>query len=102
MARAVTPGPVLVPPHRLVGFARVNLEPSESRTVNLEFPLSRLAITPGDIDSTAPPKVEGGLYTVEVPTQPEPNDLVPSSSPPMQADFTGELTDSCDGHDLAL
>ncbi len=78
---------ILVPPHRLVSFARVNLEPSESRTVNLEFPVSRLAITPGDIDSFALPKVEGGVYTVEVPTQEEPNDLFPSSSPPLHADF---------------
>ena len=78
---------ILVPPHRLVSFARVNLEPSESRTINLEFPVSRLAITPGDIDSSALPKVEGGVYTVEVPTQAEPNDLFPSSSPPLHADF---------------
>ncbi len=77
----------LAPPHRLVAFARVNLEPSESRTVNLEFPLSRLATTPGDIESSAPPTVERGVYTVEVPTQPEPNDLFPRSSPPLQADF---------------
>jgi beta-glucosidase len=80
--------PILVPPHRLVGFARVNLEPGESRTVNLEFPVSRLAITPGDIDSSAPPAVERGVYTVEVPTQPQSNDLFPSSSPPLQAAFT--------------
>ena len=80
--------PVLVPPHRLVGFARESLEPGESHTVNLAFPISRLAITPGDIDSAAPPAVERGVYTVEVPTRPEPNDLFPSSSPPLQADFT--------------
>jgi beta-glucosidase len=80
--------PILVPPHRLVAFAREDLQPGESRTVNLVFPLSRLAITPGDIDSSAPPAIERGVYTVEVPTRPEPNDLFPSSSPPLHADFT--------------
>jgi beta-glucosidase len=80
--------PILVPPHRLVGFARVRLEPSESQTVSVEFPLARLAITPGDIDSAAPPALERGVYTVEVPTRPDPNDLFPTSSPPLQADFT--------------
>ena len=78
---------VVVAPHRLVGFARVELKPGESRTVNVEFPLSRLAMTPGDIEAAAPPRVEPDVYTVEVPTQPEPNDLFPSSSPPLQAGF---------------
>jgi len=78
---------VVVPPHRLVGFARVELQPGESRTVNIEFPLSRLATTPGDIDAAAPPRVEPGTYTVEVPTRPEPNDLFPRASPPLKADL---------------
>jgi beta-glucosidase len=79
---------IVVPPHRLVGFARVELAPGESRTVDVDFPLSRLAVTRGDIDASAPPEVERGAYTVEVPTQPAPNDLFPSSSPPLQANFT--------------
>jgi len=79
---------VVLPPHRLVGLARVELEPGESRILNVEFPMSKLAMTPGDIDSSAPPDVERGVYTVEVPTQPEPNDLFPRSSPPLQADFS--------------
>jgi beta-glucosidase len=79
---------VVVPPHRLVGFARVDVEPGESRSVSVRFPTSRLSVTPGDIDSTAAPEVEPGVYTLEVPTQPEPNNLFPSSSPPLQADFT--------------
>jgi beta-glucosidase len=78
---------VLVPPHRLVGFTRVTLEPTESRTISLEFALARVAVTPGDIDSAAPPAVARGVYTVEVPTRAEPNDLFPSSSPPLRADF---------------
>jgi beta-glucosidase len=78
---------IVVPPHRLVAFARVELEPGESRTVNVAFRLSRLATTPGDIDASAPPEVERGVYTVEVPTNPEPNDLFPNSNPPLRADF---------------
>jgi len=79
---------VVVPPHRLVGFARVELEPGEARTVNVDFPLSKLAVTPGDIDSSAAPEIQSGVYTVEVPTQPQPNDLFPESSPPLQTNFT--------------
>jgi beta-glucosidase len=82
-----TTSKVVVPRHRLVGFARVELEASEARGVNVSFPVSRLAVTPGDIDGSAAPAVESGVYTVEVPTQPEPNDLFPSGSPPLQADF---------------
>jgi beta-glucosidase len=78
---------IVVPRHRLVGFTRVELEPGESRTVKIEFPVSRLAITPGDVDASASPKVERGVYTVEVPTKPEPNELFPDFSPPLRADF---------------
>jgi beta-glucosidase len=79
---------VLVAPHRLVGFTRVDLEAGESLTAEVEFPVSRLAVTPGDIDSSVPPEVLSGIYTVEVPTQPQPDELFPASSPPLQADFT--------------
>jgi beta-glucosidase len=79
---------VVVPPHRLVGFARVELEAGQSRNVDVVFPLSRLAVTPGDIDGARTSEVEPGIYTVEVPTQPEPNDLFPPSAPPLQADFS--------------
>jgi hypothetical protein len=77
-----------VPPHRLGGFARVELAPGEARTVTVDFPLSKLAVTPGDIDSSAAPEIQSGVYTVEVPTQPQPNNLFPESSPPLRADFT--------------
>ena len=83
-----TTSQVVVPVHRLVGFARVELQPGESRTVDVRLPRSRLAVTPGDIDASAPPEVERGVYTLEVPTQPAPNDLFPSANPPLQADFT--------------
>ncbi|HLZ31222.1 MAG TPA: hypothetical protein VKV73_28215 [Chloroflexota bacterium] len=56
--------------------------------MNVAFPLSVLAVTPGDIDSTATPEVEKGVYTVEVPNQVQPNNLFPTQSPPLHADFS--------------
>jgi beta-glucosidase len=57
---------VLVPPQRLVGFTRVTLDPGQTKTVQVSFPVSELAVTPGDIDGTAAPAVEGGAYQVVV------------------------------------
>jgi beta-glucosidase len=59
---------VVVPPQRLVGFARVTLAAGQSRTVKVTFPVSQLAVTPGDLDSTARPQVESGAYQVQVDT----------------------------------
>ncbi len=55
---------VVVPPQRLVGFARVSLDAGQSKTVSVAFPVSTLAVTPGDIDATAAPAVETGAYQV--------------------------------------
>jgi len=57
---------VLVPPQRLVTFTRVALNPGQSRTVHLSFPVSVLAVTPGDLDATGRPEVEPGTYRVQV------------------------------------
>jgi beta-glucosidase len=57
---------VLVPSQRLVGFARVTLAPGQSQTVHVSFPVSALAVTPGDIDGSRAPKVEPGAYQVQV------------------------------------
>jgi beta-glucosidase len=57
---------VIAPPRRLVGFARVNLAAGESRVVHVTFPVSDLAVTPGDIDGAGRPRVESGLYQVQV------------------------------------
>ncbi|HEY2443302.1 MAG TPA: glycoside hydrolase family 3 N-terminal domain-containing protein [Streptosporangiaceae bacterium] len=68
---------VLVPNQRLVGFTRVTLNPGQSKTVQVSFPVSELAVTPGDIDGTASPQVEAGGYQVQLGT--------PAS---LSADFT--------------
>ena len=59
---------VVVPPQRLVGFARVDLKPGKSDTVNVSFPVTELAVTPGDIEATSPPQVEPGAYQVQIGT----------------------------------
>lgn len=59
---------VVVPPQRLVTFARVSLDPGQSKTLHLSFPVSQLAVTPGDLDDTARPQVEPGGYQVQVDT----------------------------------
>jgi beta-glucosidase len=64
---------VIVPPQRLVGFTRVTLDAGQSKTVQVRFPVSRLAETQGDIDASAPPSVEPGGYVVEL----DKNDTTP-------------------------
>jgi beta-glucosidase len=59
---------VVVPPQRLATFARVDLAAGQSKTVRVSFPVSTLAVTPGDIDATAVPQVEPGAYEVQVGT----------------------------------
>jgi len=57
---------VLVPAQRLVGFARVALDPGQSKTVQVSFTASALAVTPGDVDATGSPQVELGGYQVQI------------------------------------
>jgi beta-glucosidase len=57
---------VVVPPQRLVGFTSVTLDAGQSKTVDVQFPVSTLAETQGDIDASAPPKVAPGAYVVEL------------------------------------
>jgi beta-glucosidase len=57
---------VVAPPKRLVGFTRVDLDAGESRVVHVSFPVSALAVTPGDIDGAGRPRVEPGAYQVQV------------------------------------
>jgi beta-glucosidase len=57
---------VIAPPQRLVGFARVDLDPGQSKTVQVTFRVSQLAVTPGDIEASGRPQVETGSYQVQV------------------------------------
>ena len=68
---------VVAPPQRLVGFARVTLNPGQVKTVHVAFRASELAVTPGDIQGDASPQVELGGYQVQIGT--------PAS---LSADFT--------------
>ncbi len=68
---------VTVPNQRLVGFTRVTLNPGQVKTVHVSFPVSELAVTPGDINGTGQPQVELGPYQVQIGT--------PAS---LSADFT--------------
>jgi beta-glucosidase len=57
---------VLVPDQRLVGFTRVDLKPGESKTVQVRFDVSKLAVTVGDVDASGRREVEKGAYSVVV------------------------------------
>jgi beta-glucosidase len=57
---------VIAPDRRLVGFARVTLEPGASQTVKVSFPASKLAVTPADINADGRPAVEPGAYQARV------------------------------------
>jgi beta-glucosidase len=58
--------PVIAPPQRLVGFTRVDLDPGQSKTMQVTFQVSQLAVTPGDIEASGRPQVETGSYQVQV------------------------------------
>jgi beta-glucosidase len=60
---------VIAPPRRLVGFARVDVAAGASQLAHVSFPVSELAVTPDDIDSSERPRVELGSYQVEVGSQ---------------------------------
>jgi beta-glucosidase len=57
---------VLVPPQRLVGWARVTLDAGASSIVHVTFPASDLAVSQGDINSAAVPTVESGNYILQI------------------------------------
>jgi hypothetical protein len=44
----------------------VTLDPGQSKTVQVSFPVSVLAVTPGDIQSDGTPAVETGSYQVQI------------------------------------
>jgi beta-glucosidase len=55
---------IVVPPNRLVAYTRVPLKAGQSTTVSLSFPLSRLAVTQGDIDGSSTRSVIPGQYKI--------------------------------------
>jgi beta-glucosidase len=57
---------IVVPPKRLVGFARVDVDAGKSKEVRVSFPVSELAVTAGDIDGTGRREVQPGAYQVQV------------------------------------
>ncbi len=57
---------VVAPARRLVGFARVTLDPGQTKTVSIPISLGALATTPGDIESFAPPRIPSGDYQLDV------------------------------------
>jgi beta-glucosidase len=57
---------VVVPPQRLVGFARVTLAANASQVVTVRFPVQTLAESAGDINASGPPTVEPGNYIVQI------------------------------------
>jgi beta-glucosidase len=59
---------VVVPDQRLAAFTRVTLNPGQSKTVSVTFPVSVLAVTPGDIEADSPPQVETGAYQAQLGT----------------------------------
>jgi beta-glucosidase len=58
--------PVVVPPQRLVGFARVTLDPGRSQVVHVSFPAAALAESVGDINASGPPAVVPGSYVLQL------------------------------------
>jgi beta-glucosidase len=74
---------VVVPPQRLVGFTRVTLDAGQSQTVKVQFPVSTLGETQGDINADAPPTVQAGSYIVQL----DKNDTTPYDVA-VQAPFT--------------
>lgn len=60
------PAGVLTPERQLVAFTRVTLEPAETRSVTLEFPMAALAVIPGDVFTITSPVIIPGDYTFHI------------------------------------
>ncbi len=55
---------ILAPANRLVAYTKVSLKAGQSTTVSLSFPVSRLAVTQGDINGSSTRSVLPGLYKI--------------------------------------
>ncbi|MFF7198364.1 glycoside hydrolase family 3 N-terminal domain-containing protein [Streptomyces sp. NPDC008079] len=60
---------VLAPSRKLVAFTKVHLKAGQSRTVALDVPPSRLAVTPGDVNGAGKQEVARGAYVFTAGTQ---------------------------------
>jgi beta-xylosidase len=77
---------VTLPAQQLIGFARVDLEPGKSKTVNFEVPLSVLAYT-GISGETV---IEPGPVEVSAAAARAISDQLPSSPTPATRAIKGE------------
>jgi len=66
VSRALNADRILRPPLQLVGFTRVELPAGASRQASVTFPVSELAVTPGDINGDGPRQLQPGEYHVVV------------------------------------
>ncbi len=57
---------VVVPPQRLVGFARVSVAAGKAEVVRVRFRVSTLAVSAGDINGSGRPTVQPGGYVVQL------------------------------------
>ena len=55
---------IVAPAKRLAAFTRVSLKAGETRSVTLSFPISNLAVTPGDINGAGTPVAQSGAYQI--------------------------------------
>ena len=55
---------ITAPPNRLVAYTRVSLKAGQSTTVSVSFPVSRLAVTQGDVNGSSTRSVIPGLYKI--------------------------------------
>ncbi|HZU13467.1 MAG TPA: glycoside hydrolase family 3 N-terminal domain-containing protein [Chloroflexota bacterium] len=61
--------PVLVPDKLLIGFARVHLNPNQTKSVTLHLSLQPLAVVTGDVNGSGPPRIVPGPYTIMAGTE---------------------------------
>ncbi len=59
-------GSVIHRDRRVVGYERVQLDPGQTRTVEVPVDLAALAVVPGDVPGTEPRTVEAGEYVLSV------------------------------------
>ena len=86
-------GSVLQPNRRLMGYERVGLDAGESTRVDIEVPLSSVAVVPGDMPGLQEKAIEAGEYEISV----RPRSTSEDSDDPLTTNLTvrdtGSITD---------